>query len=161
MKPLALIATVFLFASGTHASDRNVINGVPRVVDGDTIDIAGERVRLKGIDTPERAQRCQGATGLPYLCGQTATKALENLIGGRSVLCEVESRRDRYGRAIGACHTPDGVDVAEWLVRNGLGLAYRKYSKRYVTSEETARSARRGMHAGSFVAPWDWRRGIR
>ena len=47
------------------------------------------------------------------------------------------------------------------LVRQCHGLAYRKYSRRYVDEERRAREGKRGMHGGRYIAPWDWRRGKR
>ena len=123
----------------------------------DTVDVAGERVRLQGVDTPERDQWCRDSANVEYRCGQAATDALISLIGGRPIRCELEPERDRYGRALGVCFTPDGVDLNGWLVRHGYGLAYRQYSARYVEEEEAARAEGAGIHAGEFVAPWIWR----
>ena len=158
MKHICIALLLAAFASSAWAG---TLRGAAHVVDGDTIDVADERVRIQGLDTPERGQKCLDAAGAVYRCGKAATEALKSLIGDAPVRCELEPERGRYGRAIGTCFTSDGVDVADWLIRNGLGLAYRKYSLRYVAAEEEAISARRGMHAGSFVAPWDWRKGKR
>ncbi len=92
---------------------------------------------------------------------RAATNALKKMIGDGPVRCEIEPERGKYGRAIGVCFSQDGTDLNGWLVRNGYGLAYWKYSKRYVKDEEAARRERRGLHAGTFVPPWDWRRGKR
>ena len=135
--------------------------GHPRVVDGDTIDIGDERVRLQGIDTPESRQKCRDGDGETYRCGDVATDALRALIGDGQVRCAVEDTRGRYGRLIGVCFNEAGTDVNGWLVRHGHGLAYRKYSERYVAEEEAARAEGLGMHAGAFIPPWDWRRGER
>lgn len=143
---------------GSHDGE---LTGQPRVVDGDTIDIGEERIRLQGVDTPERHQKCRDGDGATYRCGDAATEALRSFIGGGFVRCEIEPKRDRYGRAIGICFTADGADLNGWLVRQGLGLAYRKYSERYVAEEEAARAERLGMHAGAYIPPWDWRRGER
>lgn len=136
------------------------IEGRPRVIDGDTIDIGDERIRLQGVDTPERGQRCRDAAGDEYRCGRAATEALKARIGTEPVRCEIEGR-GKYGRAIGTCFTPDGTDLNGWLVRRGYGLAYRKYSQRYIAAEEAARAEGLGMHTGRFVPPWDWRKGKR
>ena len=57
----------------------------------------------------------------------------------------------------------DGLlrDLGLWMVANGHALAYRRYSTDYAEQEDLARHTRRGLWAGSFVAPWDWRRGQR
>ena len=135
-------------------------DSTPRVIDADTLHVAGQKVRLQGIDAPESAQSCRGADGRSYLCGDQATRALRERIGGRAVTCTIEGR-DRYNRALGNCSMADGTDLNGWLVRQGYALAYRRYSTRYVPQEDQARSARAGIWAGEFVPPWDWRRGER
>ncbi len=68
--------------------------------------------------------------------------------------------RDRYKRIIARC-TVAGEDLEKWMVANGWALAYRRYSLDYVDEEADARAARRGIWAGEFVKPWEWRRGKR
>ena len=131
----------------------------PRIVDADTLIVAGERVRLAGIDAPETKQLCR-RDGQLYLCGMEATQALSQKIGTGAVTCTL-SGWDRYNRALGVCRAADGADLNSWLVRSGHALAYRRYSWRYVPEEAVARLWGYGLWAGEFVAPWDWRRGIR
>ena len=122
--------------------------------------MAGQKVRLQGIDAPESAQSCRRATGQRYRCGASATQALRARIGTGTVVCTIEGR-DRYNRALGICYTADGTDLNGWLVRQGYALAYRRYSTTYVPEEDRARAARAGIWAGDFVPPWRWRRGDR
>ncbi len=134
------------------------LSGPARVIDGDTLDVGGTRVRLHGVDAPEAAQSCfTAAAGWP--CGRRATQALAALLDGGSVACAVRDR-DRYGRAVAVCRR-DGVDVNGWLVAEGWAVAYRRYSHAYVELESAARAAGRGIWAGEFAMPWDWRRGKR
>ena len=137
------------------------ISGPVSVIDGDTIDIAGQRVRLHGIDAPETKQTCR-ADGKQWRCGVYAGFALAEMIGRHWVHCR-ERDRDHYGRIVAVCNLagPEGPNVNAWIVREGWALAYRRYSTRYVAAENTAREARRGIWKGKFVAPWDWRRGKR
>lgn len=131
----------------------------PRVVDGDTLIVAGVRVRLAGIDAPEADQYCRRA-GQLYWCGAEATQALQQKIGRGLVDC-TPSGRDIHGRTLGVCRAADGTDLNSWLVQMGHALAYRQYSQRYLPEEFIARSLGRGLWAGEFVAPWAWRRGQR
>jgi endonuclease YncB( thermonuclease family) len=141
---------------GDDAESRGRLAGTASVIDGDTIEVHGERIRLHGIDAPESDQTCLDAAGQKWRCGQQAALALQDLIGRRTVTCE-ERDTDRYGRIIGRC-TAGGVDIGRWLVAEGLALAYRRYSRDYVAAEEEARAAGRGMWTGTFEPPWEWRR---
>ena len=134
------------------------ITGPARVIDGGTIDVAGQRIRFHGIDAPESGQTC--VVGLEvWLCGQKADHALYNFIGTSSVTCQ-ERDVDRYGRIVATCAVR-GRDIGAWMVLNGWALAYRRYSLDYVDQERRARIAALGMWRGDFVAPWEWRRGKR
>lgn len=132
--------------------------GRPSVIDGDTIEIAGKRIRLHGIDAPEGWQTCL-RDSKPVRCGQEAAWALADRIGSSIVACD-DRGRDRYGRVISVCHlgSREGPDLNAWMVEQGWALAYRHYSLAYVGEEAAAQAARRGLWSGSFKAPWDWRR---
>lgn len=132
------------------------IMGIPGVTDGDTLRIGTTRVRLHGVDAPERHQSCQTADGQAYACGQRATRALADFIGGREVDCTVVDI-DRYQRSVAVCLV-DGVDVGEWLVNQGWAVAYREYSLDYTGEEDRARRAKSGLWSGSFDNPWTWRK---
>jgi endonuclease YncB( thermonuclease family) len=134
------------------------IMGQATVIDGDTIEIHDRRIRLFGIDAPEAPQTCT-ANGKTYLCGQQAALALADKIGRGVVNCE-QRDIDRYGRIVAICFA-GGVDLGSWLVERGWALAFRRYSTTYVTQEQVAESAGRGMWRGEFVMPWEWRRGKR
>ena len=132
-----------------------------RIIDGDTIRLGKVKVRLHGIDAPEADQTCRNARGEAYPCGKRATSVLV-LRAAAGVSCEpAGDEQDRYGRMIATCYAVDGTNINAYMVRSGHALAYRKYSEKYVSQEERARTGRRGMHRGAFVAPWDWRRGKR
>lgn len=127
------------------------IEGRARVVDGDTLDIHGEVIRLLDVDAFESAQTC---TGQP--CGKWAADFVGRMIGGRDVDCLGEER-DAYGRLLAHCFI-DKEDIGGALVANGLGVAYRKYSTAYVPIEDQARAAKRGVWAqGTPQMPWDYR----
>ncbi|MDX5357245.1 MAG: thermonuclease family protein, partial [Rhodobacterales bacterium] len=106
------------------------------------------------IDAPEARQTCT-REGAPRRCGQAAAVALSDRIGRRPVRCE-QTDIDRYRRIVARCSV-GGVDLGGWLVGQGLAVAYRRYGRDYVAAEAEARESRRGLWAGDFVMPWDWR----
>jgi endonuclease YncB( thermonuclease family) len=167
-RPLVLVL-VLTIALVIHTSQRAVhrsaaavhgdivgkdIVGKAWVIDGDTIDIAGSRIRLQGIDAPETDQTCTDAGKKAWPCGRAATRELVELIAGRPLRCET-SGLDRYRRVLAVCALPDGSDVNAWMVQQGWALAY--YSAVYRPEEVEAHAAKRGIWAGSFVPPWEWR----
>jgi endonuclease YncB( thermonuclease family) len=139
------------------------LSGQADVVDVDTIAIRGEkaRIRLYGVDGPESQQTCNDASGTRYLCGSKAADALASIIGRNGRVSCKEQDRDRYGRIVAICEA-NGWDIAGELIRQGWAVEYTQYSDgRYSDEEEEARRAKRGLWAGTFVKPWDWRRGER
>ena len=130
---------------------------VTAVSDGDTIRSGQLRIRIHGIDAPERQQQCTTPEGTRWACGKAARDALKTLVASTAALDCQMTDVDRYGRLIMRCFAGD-VDVGATLVRDGMALAYRRYADDYVADEEVARTARSGLWAGQFDAPWDWRR---
>ena len=135
------------------------ISGPARVIDGDTIEIQDQRIRLHGIDAPERSQTCL-LQGQRYPCGVDATESLRKLVRGKAVSCNTMGR-DRYGRTIAVCVIPVGIELGLTMVRLGWALAYRRFSIDYVHEEEDARQKKLGIWRGRFRPPWEWRRGKR
>lgn len=129
--------------------------GIASVIDGDTIEIHGQRIRLEGIDAPESGQTCTRAGGQSWRCGQAAAVALSEHIGRAVIRCE-PSGADHYGRTLAACFK-DAEDLNRWLVSVGLAVAYRRYSLAYVGAEEEAHRGRLGVWSGEFDMPWIWR----
>jgi endonuclease YncB( thermonuclease family) len=155
---LALAAVFATIVTVVDVQADQTIVGIASVIDGDTIEIHGQRIRLHGIDTPESRQLCE-RDGKPYRCGQVAALALSDKIGRSTVSCEGRGT-DRYRRVIAIC-SQAGEDLNGWLVRQGYGVAYRKYSLDYVPQEEAAHKEQLGLWSGRFVMPWLWRRGER
>lgn len=142
--------------TATPAQGSDPIEGQASVIDGDTIEIHGQRIRLAGIDAPESDQLCRDADSNHYRCGQKAANDLAAFIDRRPVTC-IEVDRDRYQRSVAVC-TVGGVDMADWLVRGGLALDWPRYSKGdYAAAQAEAERGGKGMWAGSFVMPWNFR----
>ena len=136
------------------------LNGQASIIDGDTLEIHGTRIRLWGIDAPESSQLCRGEDSVQYRCGAKAANELDAFIERRPVDCSPVSL-DQYRRTVAVCSI-DGVDLGEWLVRNGLALDWPTYSKgKYDTVQRDAEHAGRGIWEGSYVEPWLFRACIR
>jgi len=133
--------------------EANRLTGPAKVIDGDTIVVAGQLVRLHRIDAPELDQMFWWR-GRQIACGTMSLA--EALTAGLKVRCEVVER-DRHGRIVAKVFSPNGVDIGHRLVSAGWALAYRRYSTGYVAAEDEAHKAKRGMWRGSFVKPWVWR----
>jgi endonuclease YncB( thermonuclease family) len=134
--------------------------GQASVIDGDTLEIHGSRIRLWGVDAPESKQLCRGENSLQYRCGAKAANDLDAFIATRPVNC-TPITLDRYGRRVATCSVA-GADLGEWLVRNGLALDWPQYSKgRYDAAQRDAERVGRGIWKGSYVAPWLYRICIR
>jgi endonuclease YncB( thermonuclease family) len=137
------------------ARSTKVFVGTVSVIDGDTLDLHGQRIRLHGIDAPESRQNCTRG-GEKWRCGQQASLLLADHIGHQSVRCE-QRDIDRYKRVVAVCYIGN-VDINAWLVAEGWAMAYRQYSKDYVGVETAARQAHLGIWGGEVQPPWEWRR---
>jgi endonuclease YncB( thermonuclease family) len=165
---LIIIAIVAAIGSGVHewhsrppakppSRTGETFTGRPRVVDGDSLELAGHRVRLFGIDAPESMQDCRDAHGRFYACGRAARDALVQAIGNQRVSCAPVG--ESYNRDVAVC-TANGRDLSEAMVRSGHALELRQHSRgRYADAEREARNARRGLWAGDFERPSQWRQG--
>lgn len=131
------------------------LSGATLVVDGDTLHVGNERVRLFGVDAPELSQMC-GVGASKVACGQLAARWLRSRVQNRTLQCSAVDK-DRYGRVVARCRI-DGTDLSQALVEAGWATAYRKYSFQYVDAENRARAAQRGIWALSFESPELYRR---
>lgn len=153
----ALLLTIF--ASTSALADDKMV----RIIDGDTIEIDGRRMRIFGIDAPETHQSCQDINQKDYQCGVSAKETLRDIVGLTEFSGTVPSidctgiDKDRYGRWVSVCFI-NQVNIGREMVRRGAAVAYRQYSMEYVTDEEIAKTAKIGVWQGTFDLPWVWRR---
>jgi len=151
----ALVLALLVFSVICPACAQDHIVGVASVIDGDTIEIHGQRIRLFGIDAPESSQPCLRPTGERWRCGQQASFALADRIGRVPVSCQPRDL-DRYGRVVAVCFKGN-EDLNRWMVANGWAVAFRRYSLDYVPDEAAARRSQVNIWFGNFDMPWDWR----
>jgi len=153
MRMKFLIAIAILLLPGI--ADAADVTGVPKIRDGDQIQIGTTRIRLNGIDAPGVDQLCLNTTGERWTCGVAARDELVKHVDNKNWTCHT-LRTDRRGRQNARCEV-DGEDIQKWMVKTGWAMAYARQSHDYDADEKAAREAKAGMWQGAFIAPWDWR----
>lgn len=136
------------------AAQAQVLLGSAKIIDGDTVIVGGEAVRLHGIDALEESQTCKRG-GEMWQCGSQAKALLASLIDGRSLTC-TQRDRDIYGRLVASCKA-GGLDLAGAMVEGGFAVALPKFSTAYIAMAEKARSQRVGMWDAEFELPASYR----
>ncbi len=131
------------------------ITGVPRIREGDQIQLGNTRIRLGAIDAPSADQLCLNTNGERWTCGVAARDELIRHTDKKPWTCHLR-QTDRRGRQVARCEV-DGEDIQKWMVKNGWALSFVRFSHDYDADEKAARDAKAGMWQGAFIAPWDWR----
>lgn len=147
---LLLVAAALTLISKLPQAAAERPEGNARVMDGDSLKLAGVETRLEGIDAPELHQTCM-RNAISWPCGREASRLLRRKVTGRPVICEGRER-DQYGRLLGRC-VSNGTDLNRWMVEQGYAVSYDDYPD----AERAARDAKRGLWSGSFERPHDWR----
>ena len=163
---LIIISSIFFILTYNDVRSENInkISGFAKVIDGDTIKINSKKIRLYGIDAPEKKQKCKKtyltisfmSFTKDYMCGEVSTQKLIKIINKQKLNCNILDV-DRYKRLIGECFKRN-INLNSWMVSNGYAVAYRKYSKKYVSDEINAKNNKLGIWQGKFEMPWDYRR---
>jgi endonuclease YncB( thermonuclease family) len=151
---IGIAAALYLLSLFETSREDARLSGRARVIDGDTIEIRGQRIRIFGIDAPEQDQTCERSGGVTWSCGAEATRLLRQLVGLQVIDCQVRTI-DVYGRFVARCSAA-GNDLAGAMVRSGLAIRAGHHSD-YAADEASARSGRLGNWSGSFQNPRDWR----
>ncbi|NVK33156.1 MAG: thermonuclease family protein [Rhodobacteraceae bacterium] len=148
----------FGLLAGLHVSAaqaQDLVSTSVRVIDGDTLKINGETLRLHGIDAPELAQKCITSTGKTWACGQQSKAHLKSLTDNSTIRC-TRRERDAYDRIVSICYVGK-TDLNADMVRSGQALAFAKYSADYTAQEAKAAAQKTGVWSGYFERPWDYR----
>ena len=153
---LLLLVGLGVFAGASALPVRAEVSGPAKVFDGDTIEIGSTRIRIHGIDAPERDQDCAKLGGGTWRCGTEAATRLTGLMRAGDPVCEGHER-DQYGRLIATCRVGE-TDLGGLLVAEGLAWAYRRYSRDYVEAEEDARAAGLGIWQAETRTAAEYRR---
>lgn len=153
--PVLFLSTLFLsvlFLPSTALAE------AVQLSDGDSFRLGGHRYRLNGIDAPELHQDCKNSKGQSWPCGVRARSELRRLIGTHPVECRTVTV-DRFGRIVATCMA-GGKDLSEEMVRLGYATIFTRpgFASPYEKAQAEARAEKRGIWAGSFDVPSDWRR---
>lgn len=151
-----LISGLFLFSqwSNLYFYQDDIHSSRVRVIDGDTLDLEGVKVRLKGIDAPEIKQLCRKDKNI-FNCGELAKRSLEALILDKVVSCN-KSSIDKYGRYISYCTNGD-KSLNHEMIKHGLAYTYMNHNAILALSEYKACFMQSGLWSGKFDKPWKWR----
>ena len=152
---MSLKTLIFYFFSSIFFLTNNLFASHVTVVDGDTIKIGDVKIRFSGIDAPEINQICVASEG-KVACGKISRDILITKVTNNKISCTDEGK-DFYGRVLGECFV-NGESLSRYLVREGFAFAYRKYSDKFISDEEYAKSNRLGMWSMKFQYPWDYRK---
>ena len=152
---MSLKIFIFYFLSSIIFLTNNIFASHVTVVDGDTIKIGDVKIRFTGIDAPEINQTCVASEG-KVACGKISRDILITKVTNNKISCTDEGK-DFYGRVLGECFV-NGESLSRYLVREGFAFAYRKYSDKFISDEEYAKSNRLGMWSMKFQYPWDYRK---
>jgi len=148
---LVISVSVLVF----HFSYIDVKSQDIKITDGDTIRINGEKIRFSGIDTPELRQTCL-KQGMQVSCGIKAKQILIDKIADNKIVC-IREGKDQYKRTLAECFV-NNESLSRYLVKSGYAFAYRRYSNRFITDEDFARTNKIGMWSMEFDYPWVWRK---
>ena len=152
---MSLKTLIFYFFSSIFFLTNNLYASHVTVVDGDTIKLGDVKIRFSGIDAPEIDQTCIASEG-KVACGKISRDILITQVTNNKISCTDEGK-DFYGRVLGECFV-NGESLSRYLVREGFAFAYRKYSDKFISDEEYAKSNRLGMWSMKFQYPWDYRK---
>ena len=152
---MSLKILIFYFFSSIFFLTNNLYASHVTVVDGDTIKLGDVKIRFSGIDAPEINQTCVASEG-KVACGKISRDLLIEIVTNNKISCTDEGK-DFYGRVLGECFV-NGESLSRYLVREGFAFAYRKYSDKFISDEEYAKSNRLGMWSMKFQYPWDYRK---
>jgi endonuclease YncB( thermonuclease family) len=151
---IGLVLLTVLYGALASAGGRAA--AADQVIDGDTLVVEGQHMRLYGVDAFEPEQTCLDRQGRPGHCGTAAKAALAELVQGEAIACTVVADEPTDGY-VARCTGRDGIDLGGYLVRAGLALADPQAGKAYLADQAAAKASAVGAWGGTFSPPWQWR----
>ena len=151
---LTLVIFLSLFFNNI-AKGEELIEGIGKVIDGDTVHIGSFKIRLHGIDAPELNQKCK-TNKIEWYCGIESSKFLKNMINQKNIYCKTKGK-DKYRRYIGVCYILK-KNINKTIVREGWAIAYKFYSRDYENDENFAKKNKKGIWNSVFIEPYLFRK---
>ena len=142
---------VCLSAVSAQAAD---ITGPVRVVDGNTLDVGGQVVRLYGIQAPHLEQTCRTRKGQEQQCGRISSMGLTEMVRGPEARCE-DKGLDTEGRRHALCFI-GWLNLSEEMVASGYALADPVTGADFQRAETFAQARKEGLWRTEFTKPWEW-----
>lgn len=156
-----VIAAVAAFLIDEWADPPRILsssNAYIIVADGDSFALGAQKIRLDGIDAPEYRQSCDDRSDVAWECGKAARASLEQMLRQPGLTCLTDAT-DRYGRLIATCSTLAIPDIGAAQMNAGMAVSHEYFGVRtYAEEEDSAKASKRGIWAGSFVHPSEWRK---
>ena len=154
MRTITFIIFIISFLTSTYSFSKTII-GKASIIDGDTIHIKNNKIRLHGIDAPETKQTCK-IDDQEWYCGKQSTKELKKLINNNDIVC-ILNDVDIYKRYVAVCSV-NNININQWMVKRGWAIAYRYYSTDYIIEEKYARDNKLGIWKSEFLKPYQYRK---
>ena len=151
MKPAAILAALVL---ATPALAAESLSGSATVADAGALRIGEKTLRITGIVAPGIAQSCSEwieRRPRSYPCGLHARAYLASLVAGKTVFCVTAEASEARG-SLARCYV-EGQDIGEAMIAAGWAVVAPPASNLYVSAQEAARRAQRGLWAGTFDLP--------
>ena len=163
---ILIFSSFLFFLFILFQSYEKTIYGKPKIIDGDTVHINNNKIRLHAIDAPEINQTCT-KDKIIWKCGIESTNFLKKIIDEKKITCRTTGR-DKYKRYIGICYkwekdflwrkSNDIIELNREMVLKGWAIAYRYYSLDYILEEEIAKNNKNGIWLGEFEEPYLFRK---
>ena len=149
---ILILCSIFISLGSNNAFSGQKI----KVIDGDSIELNGERIRLEGIDAPEYTQYCFDYKKEKYDCGIKSKEYLEKIVMVEDFYCE-SMGKDKYNRTLSVCYA-NGQNVNEAMLAAGWAVVYRSQNPIYNMAQLRAKRQKNGIYRGKYIAPELYRR---